>query len=339
MSKKTNPAAIGTFIVGAVVLLVAAVLLFGSADLFDSKEEFIAYFEDSVTGLEIGSPVKFKGVKIGEVTNILIRTPNQDRESDAIPVIFELNLTQLNELGVSEVDLGDDEGYRAQIEQGLVATLEPESLLTGLLFIELDYVAEPPGLVIPVQDRPAPGIPEKEIPTVSTGIAQLFDNLDAISTKLADLDYQGLFFQLSRVLETADETLSALDADAISDNLVDATSSLKELLGDNNLRESLARLNESLANLTTLLAHVDDKVDPLTEEFLNVARTFQVTLEQANSTLATLEQTIGPDSTTLAQLESSLSEFEAAARAVRSLADFIERNPNAFLTGRALPSQ
>ncbi|MGF1449864.1 MAG: MlaD family protein [Opitutales bacterium] len=337
MSKKINPAAIGTFIVGAVVLLVAAVLLFGSADLFDTKEELIAYFEDSVTGLEIGSPVKFKGVKIGEVTNILIRTPNQDRASDAIPVIFELNLTQLNELGVSEVDLGDDEGYRAQIDQGLVATLEPESLLTGLLFIELDYVPNPPGLVIPVQQSPAPGIPEKEIPTVSTGIAQLFDNLDVISTKLASLDYEGLFFQLSRVLETADETLNAVDAEAISNNLVDATTSLKELLGDRNLRESLARLNESLASLTTLLAHLDQKIDPLTEEFIATARSFQEALNQANRTLTTLEETIGPDSSTLGQLESSLAEFEAAARAVRSLADFIERNPNAFLTGRALP--
>ncbi|MGF1485479.1 MAG: MlaD family protein [Opitutales bacterium] len=339
MSKKTNPAAIGIFIVGALVLIVAAVLLFGTADHFDSKEKFIAYFEDSVTGLEIGSPVRFKGVKIGEVTDILIRTPNQDRASDAIPVILEINLSQLDTLGVSEVDLGDDEGYRAQIEQGLVAMLEQESFLTGRLFIELDYVPNPPGFVIPVQERPAPGIPEKEIPTVSTGIAQLFDNLDLISTKLAALDYEGIFFQLSQVLEAADENLRMIDTKAISDNLVAATGSLREILGDPNLKQALERLNIALGDLDTLLVNLESRVEPLTQEFIRTAQVMQQALAQADSTLATLERTVGPDSPTLGQIESALAEFENAARAIRALADFLERNPNAFLTGRALPQQ
>ena len=90
MSKHANPTLIGAFVVGAVILAVAAVLLLSSGDLFVQKPRFVLYFKGSVKGLNIGSPVTFRGVNIGTVTNIQLVMGVS--ESDIrIPVIIEIN--------------------------------------------------------------------------------------------------------------------------------------------------------------------------------------------------------------------------------------------------------
>ena len=70
MSKHANPTVIGAFVVGAVILAVTAILLLGSGDLFIQKPRFVLYFKGSVKGLNVGSPVNFRGVNIGTVTNV-----------------------------------------------------------------------------------------------------------------------------------------------------------------------------------------------------------------------------------------------------------------------------
>ena len=72
MSKQANTKLIGGFVIGAVVLLIAGILLFGSGKLFSHQKKFVLFFEDSVKGLNIGSPVDFRGVNIGTVTDIKI---------------------------------------------------------------------------------------------------------------------------------------------------------------------------------------------------------------------------------------------------------------------------
>ncbi|MFQ5757980.1 MAG: MlaD family protein, partial [Acidiferrobacterales bacterium] len=68
--KKASPRLIGLFVIGSVLLMVAAVLLFGSQHLFAKKRRFVAYFTQSIQGLALGAPVMFRGVTIGEVVNI-----------------------------------------------------------------------------------------------------------------------------------------------------------------------------------------------------------------------------------------------------------------------------
>ena len=73
MNKKISPTLIGAFVVGAVALLVIAVIAFGSGRLFRETKEFVLYFDGTVNGLHVGAPVKFKGVEIGSVKDILLQ--------------------------------------------------------------------------------------------------------------------------------------------------------------------------------------------------------------------------------------------------------------------------
>ncbi|HSU89803.1 MAG TPA: MlaD family protein, partial [Sporolactobacillaceae bacterium] len=73
MGKRVNPALIGTFVLGAIGLIVTAVVIFGSGRLFRKSHEFVIYFGGDINGLRVGAPVKFKGVEIGQVKKIRLR--------------------------------------------------------------------------------------------------------------------------------------------------------------------------------------------------------------------------------------------------------------------------
>ena len=79
MSTKANPTLIGVFVLGAIVIAIGAVVFFGSADLFAKKQTYVSYFTQSISGLSVGSNVKFKGVNIGKVTQILLGIGGKDQ--------------------------------------------------------------------------------------------------------------------------------------------------------------------------------------------------------------------------------------------------------------------
>src|SRR5260221_9317410 len=78
MSQKANPTLIGVFVFGAILIAVGAAVFFGSADFFAKKQTFVSYFNQSVSGLSIGSNVKFKGVTVGKVTKVQLGFVGED---------------------------------------------------------------------------------------------------------------------------------------------------------------------------------------------------------------------------------------------------------------------
>jgi paraquat-inducible protein B len=148
MSARANPTAIGIFVTGATALAVLALLVFGSGRIFRRQETFIIYFNESVNNLSDGSPVKFKGVQIGQVRRITLRY-NQATDSSSVPVLIDIDLSRLrNNLGV-EINLADEQVFDEQVRLGLRAKLQMQSLLTGLLYIDLDIYDELKGQVPP----------------------------------------------------------------------------------------------------------------------------------------------------------------------------------------------
>ena len=89
MSKRASPTVIGAFVVGAAILAVAGVAYFGGGKFLAKTTAYVAFFDGSLKGLNIGAPVTFRGVRIGTVTNIVVRFDSVD-QSIRIPVYFEL---------------------------------------------------------------------------------------------------------------------------------------------------------------------------------------------------------------------------------------------------------
>jgi paraquat-inducible protein B len=133
MNKKMSPAMIGAFVLGAVALIVIAIVVFGSGRLFRQTREFVLYFDNSVNGLRIGAPVKVKGVEIGSVKDIRLQL-EKGAEVNKIPVIIGIDLKKLTSRGATSAVAVDPEALqKAIVDRGLRGQLEMESVVTGLL--------------------------------------------------------------------------------------------------------------------------------------------------------------------------------------------------------------
>ena len=162
------------FVVGAVALLVVAVLVVGSGRLFKKSYTVVCYFEGGVNGLHVGAPVKIKGVEIGSVDRILLSFEHSE-PSLRIPVFLEIDPERVAGYGVQGAL--DRKLVETAVQRGLRARLQSQSLLTGLMEVQLDFVPESEAVFVG-----GGGIPE--IPTLPTSTSEMESSLRDILAKL-----------------------------------------------------------------------------------------------------------------------------------------------------------
>jgi paraquat-inducible protein B len=302
MSRRANPALVGAFVLGALALAVAGITVFGSGRLFRESTPFVLYFEGGVHGLNPGAPVKFKGVEIGAVKRILLRF-EQTPGDVTIPVFIEVDTQKFERAGL-EADFAP-EAIKTAIDQGLRARLESESLVTGLLFVNLDFF---PGSVARFVH---PDGDVQEIPTLPTTIEQATLAVKQIVDRLQAIDLKAL-------VETATQALTAV----------------RDIAASGEVKQAVASLDRTLQSVETLSRSLDRSVGPLTESLRTTADRAQVLEAELQKTLDATRSLIEPGSPLSYQLQTTLQDVSAAARSVRSLAETLERDPSAVVRGR-----
>ena len=197
MMRKANKTKIGVFVVGAVALLVVAVVVFGSGALFKQSDKYIIFFDGSVKGLAVGAPVNFRGVKIGNVSSIDL-TYDEETKSVLIPVVIDVELARVK--GVPDKFGYPD--YEQFIRQGLRAKLEVQNFITGQLMLGFDfYPLDQKKIYSIVKNYPQiPALPispdifeimnEIPIKEITTSLAQAVTGINRLvnSEGIADLD-------------------------------------------------------------------------------------------------------------------------------------------------------
>ena len=325
MAKKANPKAVGAFILGAIALAVIAVVVLGSDRLFRSNTQYVLMFAGNVNGLRVGAPVKFKGVQVGSVTNVLlnlnIESQQQAHDFTAIRIPVIIALDEHKILGRGAVtDFSQPENLKRAIQFGLRGQLATESLLTGLLYIDLDmYPGTKPKFFLP------PNSQYQEIPTLPNPFEQAQSAAGRLIEQIDRIDLNKLVDTATVTLNTATATMNAYRQLAQSDQLKSAIDSI------NRGGESINQAADSIRVLTNNLNHT---LAPLGPELQTSARDADQALKQAQETLRSLNASLSPDSPLLYQAGQSLSDISDAARAVRHLADYLDRNPDAIIRGR-----
>ena len=330
MSKKANPAAIGIFVVGSIVLATIATIMFGSGQFFSKKKSFIIYCQGSVNGLEIGAPVKLKGIKIGQVSKMYIRH-NQIDESFSIPVIIELDTTRLQTtLGLSD-DLSDPKEFNEEIISGLRARLQLSSFVTGLLYVELDYYPQA-GLPVFIQ-RPDNKI-YLEIPTIQSDFLEVFTAVSTIVDEVKQVDLKGSNLQITRFLSKLESSLDNLDVGTLNDELVATLQSTHALLSNPEIHDTITTLNSTLKAACITLNRLDGKIDPLFDDIDATTTDLREALNAFTRLGGSANSLVQSDSPLVRELEASLREIGEAANSIRVLVEFLEQNPSALLTGK-----
>lgn len=328
MSQKANTSLIGAFVIGGLVLAITAIMLFG-ADRFDARRtQLVLYFEDSINGLDIGSPVKFKGVTIGKVSQVLIREPGQKEGDNAVPVIVELNNKLLERRGVID-QLSNKEEVSAAVKKGLRAKLQQLSFITGLLYVELDFYPEAP---MKARDGNDNGM--IEIPTAPSQIGTLVRAVQNTLEKLARIDYAAIGERVNSILGRVDAGVAQVDFDRIGKGVTGVTDAAQDLLRDKNIRESAANLSAALEDFKKLSGKLSGQVDPLSAELKKTTEQARATLARIESAAENLRLVTQPGTGLRRELDSAVLQIGDAARSIRSLSDFLERNPAALVTGK-----
>ncbi|GIW40934.1 MAG: paraquat-inducible protein B [Candidatus Binatia bacterium] len=312
MAKRANVTLIGGFVVGAAALVVLGITLFGSGRLFRETHEYVLYFDSSVNGLTVGAPVKFKGVEVGSVKDILLSLDGQGFGDVRIPVIIELDAEKITEKGV-QLDLDDPRTMENLIRQGLRARLSTESIVTGLLYVSLDFH---PGT--PIDLVKPPNVPYQEIPTLPTILEEAQTAASEIIAKFQEID-------LAKLVDSATETMQ----------------SLNEILRSPTLRAAVESLDGTVENLDRTVASIRKLAEDLNSHLGGVTKSLERTageatraLEEARLTLEALRELAEPGSPLTHQIGKTMEDVAAAARAFRNLAEYLERNPSAILRGR-----
>jgi paraquat-inducible protein B len=324
MSKRANPAVIGVFIVVGAGLGVVGLLLFSSQNLFHPRQRQILYFNASLKGLNPGAPVKYRGVTIGKVAEVLIRH-NQATNDFSMPVIISIDKKLAQSKSDEQLEIGSKTRLDLLIQQGFRGGLDAESLVTGVLYIALDIVANAPP---PEFHQLAPEY--EEIPTMPSPIQQLLANLGRI-------DIGGLSQKLNTLLARLDTSLGQLNIAEINAGATNLLGTANHLVATLDLTNSIIAVKRAFNNAEALLTRIDGRVDPLAGSITNTLADAQKTLADLRRGIQNFTGLLSPDATLRSDLKRTLEELSNASRAIADLAEFLERNPNAVLSGRKRP--
>jgi paraquat-inducible protein B len=334
MNKKISPAVIGAFVLGAVTLIVIAILVFGSGRLFRQTRDFVLYFDNSVNGLRIGAPVKVKGVPIGSVKDIRLQL-ERGGTVNKIPVIIEIDLEKLTSRGAAaDVAQSREVLNKAIVDRGLRGQLEMESLVTGLLYVALDFF---PGSPINLVQQENADNKYPEIPTLPTTLEQAKDALTQIINKLEEIDFKTLIASLESTVDGIKRTVNSPDVEQTL----------------RSLRTTMPKVDEAVVNIRNLAGTMDGNVKTLSADLMQTSGDARLALKQAGDALKQTEETMKRaeaavnnietlsdlDSPVNYELVKSLREVSAAARSLRSLTGYLERNPRALIFGKPEPKE
>ena len=299
MAKQSFKTAVGAFVIGGLALLVTGIILLGGGRMFSDDIEYVLYFDGSVSGLNIGAPVVFRGVPMGQVTRISLEANPRDA-SVTIPVYIRLDENSIVRAGVTG-ELTDNfrqEILRRLIQRGLRARLQLQSLITGQYRVELDFLPNTPA------NFRSP-MPDREIPTLPSPI-------DTLQRTVASLPLEEMAHTTAGILEKLN---AALSGDALERGIKAFATSFEEA-------QALAL--EKLNAAATSAQHDLPQALQSTRDAMNNVSSVSLATKAVVERNAPLTQ----------ELRRLIQESAAAVRSLRAFMDVLERNPEALLRGK-----
>jgi paraquat-inducible protein B len=289
---------------------------------YTDKTRWLLYFEGSVRGLTVGSPVEFRGIPVGQVLDINM-VYDAEKKAFLIPVLIEIEQERIKV--VSEMDQSDRKKMSDYlVAQGMRAQLKTGSLITGQLYVELDFHPDAEPAQINWEGR------YPQMPTVPTSMEEITTSLTHLLKKLEKLPIEQIGNDLRDTVQGAKRLVNSAELqEAITalNGTVNQAQKFAESLNTAiapELKTAAGNLNATLKRTRTLVQNFNSNVVPELDE----------TLQQAQSTLKTIEGSVSKNSPLYYELMRVLKELGGAARSIRVMADYLERHPDALIYGK-----
>ena len=332
MKTKVSPAIVGMFVIGAFALGIVALLTFGGVNFFAKPQRFVVYFDESVHGLTLGSPVKLRGVPVGRVVDLNVRYDEKTNHS-VVAVLCEFSKDKVTDTRGTAVNVADRAELQAMVDHGLRARLDVQGLATGLLFVELEFLNP--------KDYPAESriieLKYVVIPYVPSAISEFQTNLTEILNDIKKVDFAGIGRELKQLLVDTHKQIDGLDVKGLVAQWQKAGASVDALASSPETKQTLANLNATLVELRAVLVKLDTQITTNGTELKATLVQTKETLASFNAAADSARRFITAQSGLGADTSHALSQLADAAEAVQRLAEFLERNPQALISGKHPP--
>ena len=331
MKTKISPATVGMFVLGALAIFIVGFLSFGGSNIFSRPSRFSIYFEESVSGLDPGAPLKFNGVRIGRVAAVNVRYDAATKKA-LVQTICEINRNVLTDSAGVTIDLTNPAVLQDLIDRGLRARLNLTGI-TGLLFVELDfedvskYPANPRFMAEPFP----------VVPAIPSPISEVQQSIVEIVANLKQVDFAGLSKQVKMLLDSTNQKVNDFDAKALTAKVGGAADAINTFVNSPEARQAFANLNETLTATRAAVAKIDTQVGPMSVDLKATLAAAQTAMKTLDAAAATTKQFVQQQGQTGDELTLALRQIAEAAGALENLANAIERNPSSLIVGKKKP--
>jgi len=336
MSTPISARMIGLFTIGATVILVSGILVFGSGNFAKHEYPVQMVFTADVKGLNVGAPITYRGVRVGEVTSIDFHLKKPG--ADIVIIVSGKLVPQQSDSLRNNKEM--EEFLSQQIEKGLKAQLVSKSILTGLVEVQLDYFPDLPGHVFISPNTP------RSIPTVQTDYEIITDTVKSLATQLGDIPLRTMINDLGVLIAEIRKLVTHEDLRRSMSNFAEMVEHLNSFAAklDSQNELLLSQILETSKALQKMSADVSavsrrsGEVLGTGEQVLNngadALKKFKQTLGLADATLQSYQKLVEPGSEVSVSLIQALRSLERASEQVRQLAETLERNPESLFTGK-----
>ncbi|MGE0348574.1 MlaD family protein [Hydrogenophaga sp.] len=339
MKRKANPTLIGTFVVAGIAVIAIGIIALAGNTYFTQRERVVMHFSESVYGLQVGAPVVFRGVRVGSVESVAVAY-DPASESFSIPVVAVLDSDAIRGLDGERSRAEARPALPALVDRGLSAQLSIQSLLTGLLYVDLDLR---PDRASRLRGGHTDAI---EIPTSATAIQNLRDQIEGLDLRRITDDIAAIAAsaravvsgpQLKQALDDLAETMAAIRRvstrlDQRLDPLADELQ--RSLAATRRAMDSMGEAARSVDNTAIGLGRTSERVADLIAPDAPLVQNLQRAADEVARSAAALRETTSSDSRLAVGADRALADLSRAARALRDLAETLEQQPDALLRGR-----
>ncbi|MGE4563900.1 MAG: MlaD family protein [Victivallaceae bacterium] len=322
----------GLFVIGALALLGAMLFFFGLSNLFVRKAHLVSLFGESVQGLAVGSPVKYKGVTIGDVREISIRV-----EDKLIRVDMYVELKAFSNAKDNMRPYRNQYEFREflekEISEGLRSRLEYAGI-TGLRYIDLDYYA-PPGPWQSDALQPVSGANTLVVPSAPSAFKDIMKSLNTALERISKIRFEEISDSLLANLAELNRYMAAPDLkDAISHlrsmaiNLDRTSESMNQVLSEKKLRETTELIDAALSSMRKVADQVSAELEKA--RLAESTAVFRRTTENVGNAAEML-------TARRRELEITMQKLNETLDSARELLDMLNEDPSAVVRGRQQP--
>lgn len=309
MSKQANPAIIGLFVLGGFILSIVTIVLLSKGGFFKERHDFVMYFSGSVNGLSVGAPVTMRGVQVGIVKHISL-VQDFTRGEIIIPVVAEFYPGNVIPVGKKKTEPVKETAKKLVEEFGLRAQLQTQSIITGQLYVQLDFHPR-------------------------TAYRYYGGNDDDGDD--GDYDYDDKIIEIPIIpstLELLEKKLEKFELSSLVEDLSSAAKAISHLANKPELGQSIRELETTLATIHSLAHSADARLIPLSNKVERLLDGLQGTLSRIDTAATNFKELSDTESPTIYKVNTAMDELIRAAKSIRTLADMLENHPEVLIHGK-----